>query len=134
MIRQDDMTNQTEGAALAGGADGLDLFGSRLAALLADSGLLDQVVRSCRVVPSFRPRRLSPLRRWTDDAASGQPQRLAGFRAGGAGGGGPGFRGLGRSSACRVVLPRAGAPVASARRPVSAAACAPSFTWRDPVI
>jgi len=133
MIEPGDMTDQAEDTAPMGGAGGLDLFESRLAALVAGSGLFDRVARSCRILPLFRPRRVSPTRPRSGDGSIRQPQLLAGFRAGGAGGGGPGLAGIGRSSACRVDSPRAGAPVAFVRRPVPAAACPPSFARRDPV-
>ena len=133
MIEPGDITDQAEGAAVTGDAGGLSLIESRLAALFADSRLLDRVARSCRIPPTLRPRRVSPPRPRTGDGIARQPVLLAGFRAGGAGGGGPGSGGIGRSPACRVVLPRDGAPVAFVRRPVPAAA-RPSFAWRDPVV
>lgn len=133
MITEGDMTDQAAGTTPIGGSGGLDLFESRLAALFADSGLLDTVARSCRIPPTLRPRRLSPPRPRMGVGIARQPVLLAGFRAGGAGGGGPGSGGIGRSPACRVDSPRVGAPEAFVRRPVPAAARPPSFAWRDPV-
>ena len=138
MIEPGDMTDQAEGTAPVDGLGGLAGFEDGFSALFAESGLFDHVAVSCRYSCHHSVLRRAPaLRPRTGDGSARQPQpvRRAGFQAGGAGGGGPGFRGIGRSAAFRVALPRIGAPdTRSSGDLAPAAAYFPSLAWRDPIL
>jgi len=129
-----DIVGQAGDPVPVDGLAALTGFEEGLAALFAESGFLDHVAASCRLPPSTVRRRAPVPRRRTVDLPVAPPVRRAGFRAGGAGGGGPGLRGIGRSAAFRVALSRIGAPDARPRRSGSAAAFPPSLTWRDPIL
>ena len=134
MTETRDMAGQAGDTVPVDGLAWLAGFEEGLAALFADSGLFDHVAASCSIPPSVVLRRAPVPRRRAVDLPVVLPVRRAGFQAGGAGGGGPGFRGIGRFAAFRVALLRIGAPDACPRRSDPAAAHFPSLAWRDPIL